>query len=98
MTRAVTVAAATKEYLSAGPNFHKITQGILPYINGGWEIWLQVELGLYFIGYPGDNRALKGIVHREKPYPVPNANKKCDFMIEPDRGTYIWIELKTQWN
>jgi hypothetical protein len=54
----------------------------------GWEIWMQVELGLIL-------RAAGKQVAREVPYPPPTANYILDLLAGDPAGTYA-IELKVE--
>jgi hypothetical protein len=68
-------------------------------ITGGWEAWLQVEAARQIIA---DGRAAD--FQRESPYTAPDGNgvmagrRRCDLVMQPARGTQIFIELKTQRN
>ena len=75
-------------------NLAKI-ESIVTNVNGGWEIWLQVEaaLGLAFaIGNAGGNSSWA----REQVYPAPFNHYRCDIQLEPAKGTMIFVEMKVQ--
>ncbi|MDT0608021.1 hypothetical protein [Croceitalea rosinachiae] len=60
-------------------------------LKGGWEGWFQVELAMYMLTY----LKFKGSFSREQTY-YPNSGSNYDMMVEPNRGTKIYFEIKTQ--
>jgi len=64
---------------------------ILNHINGGWESWLQVGLGLAIA------QNINGNFSREQSY-YPGSGDIYDLCVTPQRGTSIYFEIKTQVN
>lgn len=58
-------------------------------VQGGWELWLQVELALEMLRYN-----VNGIAVRSAPY--GNNGFISDFKVTPAKGVAMWVELKTQ--
>jgi len=59
-------------------------------LNGGWEVWLQVETALQLYG----NLMLGAAAQRE--YPYPGVVQRCDILLTPRLGANIYMELKVQ--
>lgn len=64
-------------------------QFILGNITGGWESWLQVELGMKISKVYGEGFS------REKAY-YKGSGVNYDLCVKGDRGTPIYFEIKTQ--
>ncbi len=63
-----------------------------PKVNGGWEVWFQVEMAMYLIDALGEDDI---VFSREEYY--PGSVDRCDFYVEYNSGRdQTYIELKCQ--
>ena len=67
----------------------KITDILVSIQNGGWEVWLQMDLALEL------SSRLNGKFHRERLY-EDGSGGIYNLHIETDRGATIYLELKAQ--